>query len=338
MIGFAHPALLLALPLAGLPLALRWLRASAVPRLDLRPRDGASRVIDPALTSLGILGLAALVLGLAQPYLRGGSLPHRGVGANLVLLIDRSSSMDDTFAGRTPEGAEESKSSAARRILLDFIARRPDDRIGIAAFSTAPMLVLPLTESRSAVAAAVRALAEPGLSQTDVGRGLTLAIGMAHDEAALGSRAVVLVSDGAAVIAPEVQEALRNLAARRQVNLYWLYLRTKGAKGIFEAPAPGEADTPQRRPERHLHIFLQSLGLPYHAFEAEGARAVEAAVAEIGKMESRPILTRRAVPRRDLGWLCFALAALCGAGLTAARWLERPWAPAHRPKPLLVKR
>ena len=335
MISLTQPWALVLLPLAALPLFLRWLRASAVPRLDLRPVDGGSRAVDHGLTALGILGLGALVLGLAQPYLRGGSVVHRGIGTNLVLLIDRSSSMDDTFAGRSPSGAEESKASAARRILMDFIAGRPDDRIGIAAFSTAPMLVLPMTESRSAIASAVSALAEPGLSQTDVGRGLTLAMGMAAQEAATGARAVVLVSDGAAVISPEVQVMLRNLAAQQPMNLYWLYLRSKGSKGIFEQPQPGEADTPQLRPERHLHIFLQSLRLPYHAFEADSPGAVEAAVAEIGRMESRPILTRRPVPRRELGWLCYLIAALAAAGLTAARALERPWAEA-RVKPLLV--
>lgn len=335
MIGLATPAALALLPLALLPVFLRWLRPSAVPRLDLRPPDGLSRGIDLGLTGLGVLGLAALVLGLAQPHLRGGSVPHRGIGTNLMLLIDRSSSMDDTFAGRSPSGGQESKASAARRILLDFIAGRPDDRIGIAGFSTAPMLVLPMTESRSAIAAAVAALAEPGLSQTDVGRGLTLAMGSLAQDPVQGSRAVVLVSDGAAVIAPEVQAALRNLAARQPVNLYWLYLRSKGAKGIFEQPAPGEADSPQLRPERHLHLFLQSLRLPYHAYEADSPGAVAAAVAEIGRMESHPILTRRPVPRRDLGWLCHLAAGLCAAALTAARALERPWSPA-RPAPLLV--
>ena len=333
MIGFAWPAALFALPLALLPLVIRWLRTSAVPRLDLRAVEG--RAIGPLLVALALLTPAALILGLAQPYLRGGSVAYRGIGTNLVLLIDRSSSMDDTFAGRSPQGGDESKASAARRILLDFIARRPDDRIGIAAFSTAPMLVLPMTESRTAIAAAVAALAEPGLSQTDVGRGLTLAMEMADEASASDSRAVVLVSDGAAVIAPEVQTALRNLAARRQVNIYWLYLRTKGAKGIFEVPEPGQADTPHLRPERHLHIFLQSLGLPYHAFEADSPGAVEDAVTEIGRMESRPILTRRPVPRRDLAWACYLLAFLCCAALAAARWLERRYAP-RRPAPLLV--
>lgn len=333
MIGFAYTPALFALPLVLLPLVIRWLTASTVPRIDLRAVEG--RAVGPALIALAMLAMAALILGLAQPYLRGGSVPYRGIGTNLVLLIDRSSSMDDTFAGRSPQGGDESKASAARRILLDFIDQRPDDRIGIAGFSTAPMLILPMTESRSAIDAAVAALAEPGLSQTDVGRGLTLAMEMAGDASASDSRAVVLVSDGAAVISPAVQTALRNLAARQRVNIYWLYLRTKGAKGIFEVPEPGQPDTPHLRPERHLHLFLQDLGLPYQAFEADSPGAVQAAVAEIGRMESRPILTSRPVPRRDLGWACYLLASLCSATLAAARWLERRYAP-RRPAPLLV--
>lgn len=334
MIHFAHPVVLLALPIALLPLIARWLRPSSVPGLDLRPMDGTSVVIDRALTAAGILGLAALVLAIAGPFLRGGTVPYRGQGANLVLLIDRSSSMDNSFADRAATGAEESKSAAARRILQDFIAGRPDDRIGIAAFSTSPLMVLPMTTSRRAITAAIDAQAEPGLSQTDVGRGLAMAMDMMSDASSVGSRAVVMVSDGAAVIAPEVQKQLRELALERQVNLYWLYLRTEGAKSIFDDGQPGEANTPQTRPERHLHLFLQRLGIPYSAFEAESPQAVEEAVAEIDKMETKPILTERSVPRRDLSWLFFLIAALAAAGLTLARWLERPFAITTR-APLL---
>lgn len=334
MIGFTAPFALWALPLAGLPLLTQWLRSSSVPRLDLRPAEGASRAVDRGLTAAGVIALAALIMGLAGPYLRGGSLPYRGMGTNLVLLIDRSSSMDDTFAGRAPDGTDESKAAAARRILQDFIAGRPDDRIGIAAFSTAPLQVLPMTTSRSAIAAAIAAQSERGLSQTDVGRGLALAMQMTRDASAMGSRAVVLVSDGAAVIAPEVQDLVRELALEQQVNLYWLYLRTEGARSIFDPGAPGEADSPQARPERHLHLLLQRLGITYRAFEAESPEAVAQAVAEIGTLESRPILTERSLPRRDLAWLCFLAAALAAALLTAARALERPFAP-RRPAPLV---
>lgn len=336
MIGFTWPLVLLALPLALLPLFRRWLRPSVVTRLDLRPRDGASTLIDRGLTGLGVLGIAALVVGIAGPFLRGSTVPHRGIGANIVLLIDRSSSMDDTFAGRAPSGAEESKSSAARRILLDFITHRPDDRVGIAAFSTSPMQVLPMTQSRSAISAAIAAQGERGLSQTDIGRGLVLAMRMLEDTAADGSRAIVMVSDGAGVIAPEVQEVMVEEARRRSINLYWLYLRTAGSQGIFDIPAPGEVDTAQRRPERHLHLLLQRLGLSYQAFEADSPDAVAQAVAEIDKLEAHPILTERQVPRRDLDGFAWLLAALCAAGLTVARWLERDYAP--RPaKPALVR-
>lgn len=334
MIGFTAPLALWLLPLAGLPLVTRWLRASAVPRLDLRLGEGASRAVDHGLTAAGVIALATLILGLAGPFLRGGTMPYRGSGTNLVLLIDRSSSMDDTFAGRAPDGGEESKSAAARRILQDFIAERPDDRIGIAAFSTAPLQVLPMTTSRTAIAAAIAAQGERGLSQTDVGRGLALAMQMTRDASGLGSRAVVLVSDGAAVVSPEVQDLVRELALEQQVNLYWLYLRTAGARSIFDPGKPGEADTPQIRPERHLHLMLQRLGITYRAFEAESPEAVAEAVIEIGKMETKPIMTERSLPRRELGWLCFLMATLAALVLTATRWLERPFSPA-RPAPLV---
>lgn len=334
MIGFGFPLALYALPLALLPLLARWLRATDVPRIELRPIEGTSWAIDCCLTAAGVIAIAALTIGNAAPYLKGGKVSYRGQGANLVLLIDRSSSMDDTFAGRTPDGGEESKAAAARRILREFIAGRPDDRIGVAAFSTAPLKVLPMTISRSAISAAINAQAERGLSQTDVGRGLFLSFEMMRDAPSLGSRAVVLVSDGAAVISPEVQDSLRRIAKEQQVNLYWLYLRTEGAKSIFEDSPPGETNTPQTRPERHLHLLLQRLGITYAAFEAESPEAVQGAVDEIGKMETKPILTERLVPRRNLAWLFYLLAMLSVGTLTFARWLERPFAPAS-PAPLL---
>ncbi|SEA96622.1 vWA domain-containing protein [Rubrimonas cliftonensis] len=326
MIGFDHPAALALAALAALPFLRPLLRRPPFPALALLPRDPASRALSWALRGAGALAFALLALGLAGPHLPGGHVERVGVGASLVLLIDRSSSMDNSFAGRAPGGGEESKSAAARRILLDFIDRRGDDRIGVAEFSTAPLMALPMTDSRNAVRAAVAAIDEPGLSQTDVGRGLAMALGMLDAASETGSRAVLLVSDGAAVIAPEVQETLRAEAARRATNIYWLYLRTEGAKGIFEPPAPGEIDSPQLRPERHLHLFLQRLGAPYRAFEAEDAAAVERAVAEIDRLEARPILTRAATPRRDLAPWCWGVAALCAALLALARLAERPFA------------
>lgn len=156
-------------------------------------------------------------------------------------------------------------------MIADFVARRPHDRIGVAVFSTSPMAVVPLTDHQEAVQAAVAALDRPGLTYTDVGRGLLLAMSMADEAAVNASRVAVLVSDGAAVIDRQVQAALRDAVARSPVNLYWLFLRTKGSHGVFEPPPQGEEDTPQANPERRLHLFLSTLGIPYRAFEATSA-------------------------------------------------------------------
>ena len=134
------------------------------------------------------------------------------------------------------------------------------------------------------------------------------------------SRVLLLVSDGAAVIDPRIQDQLRAAVARIRPNLYWLFLRTKGSPGIADRPA-GE-DTPQAAPERHLDLFFKSLGVPYRAFEAEGAAAVEAAIRQIEALERDPIPYVEERPRRDLTGLAAALAALGLAVLVLAKLVE----------------
>lgn len=322
-LGLDHPWALLLLPLALLPLFASPLRLSATPSGDVAPQDPLSTAVGAALVIAGCLAIAGIVVGLTGLHLRERTVERRGLGANIALLIDRSSSMDSTFADRLPDGKEESKSAAARRLLTDFAARRPADRVAVAAFSTSPMLVVPMTDQHDAVRAAIGAIDRDGLSKTDVGRGLLLAFSMFDATSSETSRAIVLVSDGAAVIDRRVQDALRDAAAREPVRLYWLFLRSEGSKGIFEAPPPGETDSPFSNPERHLNIFLKSLGLPYRAFEATGPKQVSDAMREIDQLEQRPVVYRESIPKQDLSAWCYGAAALALVLLLAAKLAER---------------
>lgn len=329
--GVDRPAVLALLLLALLPLLATPLRRGGVPAITVVPDDRLSLVIGAALRLAGMIAILALVLGIAGLHRREQSIEREGTGAHLVLLFDRSSSMDNSFADRAPTGDQESKSAAAKRLLTDFVARRPYDRIAVAAFSTSPMPVLPLTDHHGVVDAAIAAIDRPGLAFTDVGRGLALAFSYFDNDADESSRAVLLVSDGAALIDRRVQEALRDAVARTPVHLYWLFLRSRGSKGIFEVPPAGE-DTPQANPERHLHLFLQSLGMPYRAFEATSPEAVGQAIAEIDRQETRPIRYFERVPRRDLARPAFTVAACSIALLVEAKLAERQLVPARMPR------
>ncbi|WP_088343952.1 MULTISPECIES: vWA domain-containing protein [Rhodomicrobium] len=308
-LAFDTPALLWLLPLAALPILASLLATSAYPSLAATPDDAFSTVTGWTLRLAGILAIAALIVGLAGPHSREQSVLRTGRGAHIALLIDRSSSMDNTFAGKQPSGADESKASAARRILASFVKKRPHDEIGVALFSTSPILALPLTLQRDAIEAAVNAIGRPGLAYTNIGLGLAMALSLFEDRDDDAPRTVLVVSDGAALIDRRVQQSLRTSFRQYRLHLYWLFLRTTGSPGIF--PRPGEAgeNSPQAMPERHLHKFFSELGIPYRVFEAENADAVEEAIAEIGRLEASPIRYEERVPRRDFRPAAFGAAA-----------------------------
>jgi mxaC protein len=300
-LAFASPWLLWLLPLAAIPLFASLIAVSKYPALQAMPADALSAVATWGLNALGAIAIAALIIGMAGPYSREYTRTQIGRGAHIVLLIDRSSSMDNTFAGRQPSGAEESKSSAARRILSTFVKERPHDEIGVVDFSTAPILALPLTVQHEAIQAAIGAIDRPALAYTNIGLGLAMALSVFNDRDEDMPRTILLVSDGAALIDPRVQRALQTAFHQNRVHLYWLFLRTTGSPGIF--PRAGEEGdvSPQALPERYLHKFFSSLGIPYQIFEAENAAGVEQAIAEIGRLEASPIRFEERIPRRDLG-------------------------------------
>ncbi len=181
---------------------------------------------------------------------------------------------------------------------------------------------MPMTDHREAVRAAVQAIDRPGLGYTNIGRGLAMALSQFPAGGDVESRVILLVSDGAAVIDPRIQDQLRADFRKIRPNLYWLFLRARGSKGISDRPAPGESDTPQALPERHLDLFFKSLGISYRAFEAEGPAAVADAIAEIDRLERRPFRYAERIPREDLTDETLLVAAIATSLLFAAKFAE----------------
>lgn len=300
------PWALAGLLLTLLPLLNEGVKPSPYPWLENLPTDALSGLLALFLRLLGMAAIASLVLGMAGLYKTEQSIERIGHGANIVLLLDRSNSMDQTFAGQSGEGlSEESKSAAARRLLTEFVKQRPHDLLGIAEYSTSPLFVLPLTENKQAIQAAIDATAISALAYTHVSKGLSMALSFFEHQKLSGSRIILLVSDGAAVIDSDSELQLRRLFKEQQVRLYWIFLRTANSPGIFEAPQDSRDDNADAMPERYLHLFFSSLNIPYQAYEAESPRAMQNAIEAINRLENKPLHYRQTIPRQDLSAACY---------------------------------
>ncbi len=318
-----HPLMLLALVLALLPLLNNGVSESAYPAVQVLPFDGLSTLISVLIKCIAFSAIVCLVLGLAGLN-RGEQQRERiGYGAHIVLLLDRSKSMDYTFAGKAPDGSEESKASAAKRLLTEFIKGRDHDRIGVAGYSTSPLLFMPLTENKQAVLAAISATDLPALAYTNISKGLAMALSFFQSQSSQsGSRIILLVSDGAAVIDPDSEAKIRRWVKQMNIRLYWIFMRSQNSPGLYEKPEDPRDDNAAAMPERYLNLFFESLNIPYKAYQAENPDAVQKAINDINQLENMPLHYLEKIPKQELSTLCYQLAGVFIGLLLALKFVE----------------
>ena len=169
----------------------------------LRPSRG------PALFRLLIaLGIGSLIIAAARPQFGRAMVEREQNGRDLQLVIDLSGSMqvdDMTSAAGGRQDRLATVMDAARR----FIARRPNDRIGLVFFGDRALTSCPLTYDHETVGQFLertdrqqRALwgqgNEEGLlgGATNLGLGIGSALRGLQDPLSKG-RAVILITDGA---------------------------------------------------------------------------------------------------------------------------------------------
>jgi len=319
--AFSQPWLLWLLPLALLPLVFQRAHSKSYSWLDMLPPDPLSDLIGLILKILAVLTLLLIVLGLGAPHTKQQEIERIGVGAQIALVLDRSASMDDAFSGSTTNAVGESKSAAAARLITQFVQSRKNDMLGMITFSNSAMYVLPLTENKEAMVAAVRATAGNALFQTNIGSGLTSGAGLFDNIPDSGSRAVILLSDGAGRISAVTQQKIRDWFNRMHISLYWIVLRQPGGISIFDTkylPDPDKA----LPAEIELYEFFKTMKTEFHAYEAEDPKSLQLAIDDINRKEKKPIKYLEKIPGKDLSSACFVLAAIMIALLLGIKYLE----------------
>jgi mxaC protein len=321
----SFPWVLWFLPLAFIPLIFKETSLQYYSWNEMIPKDRLSSIIAIILKFIATLILITIIVGLSGPHSQQREIEKTGIGAQIGLVLDRSASMDDPFAGKDQSKVGEMKSAAAARLITDFVNSRKNDMMGMVSFSNSAMYVLPLTDNKNAIIAAVRATAGNALFQTNIGSGLTTGAELFNKVPDSGSRAVILLSDGAGRIDAATQEKIKDWFGRLKISLYWIVLRQPGGISIFNTSFKARDDD-ALPPQIELNEFFKSLNSPFQAYEAEDPKTLQKAIEDINQKEKKPIKYFEKIPGQDYSTHCFVTAALLMIALLTLKLIEvRSW-------------
>ena len=199
---FQYPwalALLALLPLyaflrgrAGKLSALRFPSAEIARAAGGAARSAAGRL----LVFLRLLVVALCIVAVAGPRFANDRSETQASGVDIMLVLDLSWSMMSLDMGGTNEAG--TRFGIASSVLEDFIAKRPNDRIGLIVFSGVPYLASPLTLNHDWLIEDLRRvhIGTIGDLGTAIGDAVATAAKRLHMLKDSKSRIVILLTDG----------------------------------------------------------------------------------------------------------------------------------------------
>lgn len=342
MTGFAHPLLLLLLPLAPLAawLAVRRrrtaLRYSSLGLVEGLPGGRARRAVWGSAT---VRGLSAALLALAAAGPRTPDLRTRlpADGIAVALVVDVSGSMAEPDFGTGPDGRPLSRLAAAKGVFRLFVAGgeadgvtfdgRPADQLGLVSFAAVPRTACPLTLNHSVLLAVADTLAPTEGVDAGTNLGDAIAEGLLRLDAAGDRRKVLVVlSDGEQNAdrdgpdAPLKPRQAAQLAANLGVPVYAIDC------GGEPKPGAGEESAKQRQDGRRTLETVAAL-TGGRCFAADDPAELREAYRQIDALETTPAVAFRYRRYHEYGPAC-GLAGLgllaAGSLLDATRWRRLP--------------
>jgi Ca-activated chloride channel family protein len=184
--------------LAAWPLLTRrWSRPSGLRYADVKlvaTSDRSWRVaLRPLLNGVRIVALALTILAVARPQTGQAREIVKGEGVNIALALDISGSMASL------DFEPQDRLEAAKRVISDFVQKRPYDQIGLVVFASNAFSQSPTTTDHNVL---LRLLDRTELATdlgiddgTAIGMGLANAGNMLKDSDAK-SRVIILLTDG----------------------------------------------------------------------------------------------------------------------------------------------
>jgi Ca-activated chloride channel family protein len=218
-------------------------------------------------TFIRACAIALLIVAIARPQVGRADSELPGQGIDVALVLDTSGSMTASQLG-----SEDTRLDSAKRVLVDFIGGRTEDRLGLVIFRAGSLVLSPLTLDYEALTAVTDDVGEVNLPDgTAIGVGLSDALNLLRESRAR-SRVAILLTDGENNAGDIEPLAAARIAETLGIRVYTI----------------GVVETGQRTvDERMLTEMAEITGGRY--FPASSEQALEAIYASIDQLEKSRI-------------------------------------------------
>jgi len=267
-----------------------------------------------------VLAMALLTMAMARPQRKWQEQKVTADALDIVLALDLSPSM-------LSKDFDPDRLAVAKQVAIDFVEKRPYDRLGLVAFSAEAFTQCPLTTDRRVVQTFIRDLQVGRLAEgTAIGVGLATAVNRLKDSPAR-SKIVILLTDGennAGQDMPPMKAA--EIAQALSVRVYTVGIGTEGIVMSPVSPNPdGTYEFAPRMMRFDTELLQQIAGLTggqfYRAYSAEDLAGI---YDEIDQLEKTTIEVTTIQRSTDwFQWLVGAAALLLLLDILLRRlWLR----------------
>lgn len=317
---FANPLwFLLALPVGWL--LWRW---SHTPRAAMRvpvstgyiTATGWRVILGKNLNWFHRLALALLIVAMARPQRLWTEEKVKADALDIVLAMDISPSM-------LSRDFEPDRLAVAKQVAIDFVEKRPHDRIGLVAFSAEAFTQCPLTADKKVVQNFIRELTVGRLEDgTAIGMGLATALNRIKTSEAK-SKIVILLTDGennAGDISP-IQAT--EIAGTLGIRVYTVGIGTEGyvMSPVQRAPNGSYLFSPRYvtfDTELLQQMAAMTNGRFYRAYSEQDLAGI---YNEIDRLEKTRIEVSTFQRTTELGGYFIMAALICILSELLLRWL-----------------
>jgi Ca-activated chloride channel family protein len=252
---------------------------------------------------LRLLVVALGIIALAGPRFANYHVETETPGIDIMLVLDLSWSMMAIDMGKPSEKL--TRFSAASGVLKDFVAKRPDDRIGLVAFSGVPYLASPLTLNHSWLGENLERLHIGIIGElgTAIGDAVVVASKRLQAVPNSKSRIMILLTDGDNNMGKIDPLPAAQLAAALGVKIYTIGIGIEQscnlpafdpATGTLKLDANGNViPTLLLQPANYSVLGKMADLSGGHFFRATNARELQSIYNQIDRLEKSEVKLRR---------------------------------------------